>query len=186
MDKHFTKATLAPGNGDFVSFVASTAEEDRMGDVIRQDGWQLDRYKSNPVVLFGHDHEKPIGRSHNVRVENGVLRADIEFAPEEVDPFAAKIGKMVKAGFLRAVSVGFKPIDMKPIKSGYEFVKSELLEISVVSVPANASALSFAKSFMGEDEISRVFAADPENVRKAKARAMMALTAVKYGLDLKR
>lgn len=161
----------------FVSFIASTEAEDRMGDVIRQDGWQLDRYKANPVVLFGHSHSQPIGRSHNVRVENGQLKADIEFASEEIDPFAAKIGKMVKAGFLKAVSVGFRPLDVKPIKSGYEFIKSELLEISIVSVPANQEALSFAKGFMETAEISRVFAANRETVNRDAMRAKSLLLA---------
>lgn len=158
VEKHFIKAEMkAAGDGKTVSFIASTEAVDRMGDIVRQDGWDLTNYKRNPVVLFGHDHEKPIGRAHNVRVDAGKLKADLEFADDSVDEFSAKIGRMVKAGFLNAVSVGFRVLEAKPIKSGYEFVKSELLEISVVSVPANQEAIVFAKGFMGEDEIKRVF-----------------------------
>jgi len=170
--EHKIKA-LAQVNGDTVSFIASTAAEDRMGDVINQNGWQLDNYKKNPIILFGHDHDKPIGRATNVYMKNGNLAIDVEFAPEEVDPFAAKIGRMVKAGFLKAVSVGFRPLDMKPIKSGYEFLKSELLEVSVVSVPANQEAIAFAKSFATEDELRRLFTAPEDTqkrIRQAQAR----------------
>jgi HK97 family phage prohead protease len=186
MDARYLKALIDPksdDDGGYVSFIASTSEVDRMGDVIRQDGWELDRYRANPIVLFGHDHDKPIGRAHNVRVERGALRADIEFAPAEVDEFAAKIGRLVKAGFVRAVSVGFRPLDAKPMKSGgYEFTKSELLEISAVSVPANASALAYAKSFMSAEDVRRVFAADPKAVLVDKAKGCWLLAQVKNGV----
>ena len=166
----FTKGQIS-SNGKVFSFVASTSSEDRMGDVIRQDGWQLDAYQKNPIVLFGHDHSQPIGRAHNVKVVNGALTADFEFAPEEVNPFAAQVGRMVEAQFLKAVSVGFRPLEYKPMKSGgLEFTKSELLEISVVSVPANAEALSFAKSFASPDDLRRLFTAQSE-VRKRVATA---------------
>lgn len=167
----FTKGQLSKGEKYF-SFVASTASEDRMGDIIRQDGWDLGAYQKNPVVLFGHNHDQPIGRAHNVKVVNGALTADFEFAPEHVNPFAAQVGRMVEAGFLKAVSVGFRPLAYKPMKSGgLEFTKSELLEISVVSVPANAEALSFAKSFADPASLRRLFAVDAvQRSRIAKAR----------------
>jgi len=179
--KFFTspvKTVSAKADG-LVSFIASTAAEDRMGDSISQNGWALDNYKKNPVILFGHDHDKPIGRARSVYMKDGNLAIDVEFAPEDIDPFAAKIGRMVKSGFLNAVSVGFRPLDMKPRKSGgYEFTKSELLEVSVVSVPANQEALMFAKSFCSDREISRLFAAQGSElkVRQARARHMKTLS----------
>lgn len=182
MNKQFARAELKAASDGLVSFIASTASEDRMGDVIRQDGWDLKAYKKNPVVLFGHDHSKPIGKAHNIRVKDGALTADFEFASAEVDEFAAKIGRMVKAGYLNAVSVGFQPLEVKPRKNGgYEFLKSELLEISVVSVPANSEALAFAKS-LGIDQ-SRVFAAnDAVNLRKHEVFTRKhAVLMAKYG-----
>lgn len=182
-EKHFAKGEVKANADGFVSFVASTASVDRMGDVIRQDGWQLDNYKKNPVVLFGHDHEKPIGRAHNVRVDGGALKADFEFMPEEVDPFAAKIGRMVKAGFLNAVSVGFRPLESKPIKSGYEFVKTELLEISCVAVPCNQEALAYAKGFMDDRDLARVFAGTQDrDVRVRKAMIRHRVNALTWGV----
>lgn len=155
---------------DKVSFIASTSAEDRMGDVIDQKGWKLDNYKKNPVILFGHDHDKPIGRATNVYMKDGNLAIDVEFMPEEVDSFAAKIGRMVKAGFLNAVSVGFRPLEMKPLKSGgLEFLKNELLEVSVVSVPANQEALAFAKSFSSEQDISRMFVTENDAQKRIRA-----------------
>lgn len=181
-DKFYTKAQLAPGSGDYVSFIASDESVDRAGDIVRQN-WVLDNFKANPTILWGHDASiPPIGRAHNVRVEGGKLKADIEFVPEEVDGFGARIGRLVKAGFVRAVSVGFRPLESRPIKSGYEFLKNELLEISCVATPCNQNALVFAKSFMQDEEISRVFAADPEKVRLDRAKAAWLLAQHKYGV----
>jgi HK97 family phage prohead protease len=177
----FTKGQIQQSGKTF-SFVASTASQDRMGDVIRQDGWDLKAYKNNPVVLFGHNHDQPIGRAHNVRVHDGALKADFEFAPEGVNPFAAQVGRMVEAGFLKAVSVGFRPLEYKPMKSGgLEFIKSELLEISVVSVPANSEAVAFAKSFASDDDIRRLFAGQSSEVRKRVATARIKATLASYG-----
>jgi len=158
----------------FVKFVMSTSEVDRMADTIDQRGWDLSNFNKSPIALWNHDHNQPIGKWHNVKVENGKLTGEIEFMPEEINEFAASVGKMVKAGFLKACSVGFRPLDMKPNKSGgLEFIKNELLECSVVSVPANASALSFAKSFANEDELRRLFTAPDSaqtRIRQAQAR----------------
>jgi HK97 family phage major capsid protein len=57
---------------------------------------------------------------------------------------------LVRQGILRAVSVGFQPKKIEPLgknENGYRFVQSELLECSLVSVPANANALAIAKQF---------------------------------------
>jgi HK97 family phage prohead protease len=158
----FTRsAHIEKASGDTFTFVASDATEDRMGDIIDPKGWELSTYQANPVVLFGHKHDEPIGRASAVTVKGGKLYADIEFMPEEVSAFAAKIGRMVKAGFIKAVSVGFRALDAKPNEKspgGLIFTKSELLEISVVSVPANPSALAVAKAFeFSDNELRRVF-----------------------------
>tara|TARA_R110000787_G_scaffold247598_1_gene353127 strand:- start:245 stop:994 length:750 start_codon:yes stop_codon:yes gene_type:complete len=141
-----------------VSFVASTSTEDRYGDVINQSGWQLKAYKRNPVVLFNHNPtELPIGRGI-VEIKNGDLHIDVEFDQE--DPRAKAIERKAKAGFLNAVSVGFMPVDSKMRKDlekshpayseksrGMYFGKSELLEVSIVTIPANSEAtLSSAKN----------------------------------------
>ena len=175
----FTKGMIKPKDAGFASFIASNEDTDRMGDIVRADGWDLSNFRKNPIALFGHDHSQPIGRVHNARVENKQLLADIEFMPPEVSEFAAGIGRMVHAGFLKTVSVGFKPIDMRPLKSGgYEFLKQELLELSVVAVPALPSAIAFAKSFATPDDIRRLFAEQSlvvrSRVRLAQSRALLA------------
>jgi HK97 family phage prohead protease len=137
-----------------VSFVFSDNSVDRYGDTIDARGWVLDNFKANPVALFGHDAgsvENVIGRAQNVRVEGQRLIGDIEFMPGETNPTAEAVYQMVKGGFLKTVSVGFAPIEWKLTKDkgrpgGVDFTKQELLEISIVPIPANPNALQQAKA----------------------------------------
>lgn len=136
-----------------MSFVASTSAEDRYGDVIAQNGWDLTAYNANPIILFNHDASAmPIGKGE-VDVIDGKLLIDVEFDME--DPHAAEIGRKCQAGFLNSVSVGFNAIeaversnlpDGHQYKSdnGLFFNKAELLEVSVVTIPANPEANSIA------------------------------------------
>lgn len=133
-----------------LSFVMSTANEDRMGDTINQGGWSLDAFKSNPVLLWGHDSfSPPIGKVGKAVVEGGKLKAKaVEFVPREVSPFAWSISEMVRLGFVKAVSVGFRPSKWSYNDAGgVNFEEQELLELSLVSIPANPEALVEAKSF---------------------------------------
>ncbi|WP_257164675.1 HK97 family phage prohead protease [Bradyrhizobium sp. SRS-191] len=144
----------ADGDSRTVSFVFSDGSVDRYGDTINPRGWVLEAFNANPVALFGHDTssvENVIGRASNVRMEGDRLVGDIEFMSGDVNPNAEAVFQMVKAGFLRTVSVGFQPIDWVASKDrsrpgGIDFKKQELVEISIVPVPANANALIQAKA----------------------------------------
>jgi HK97 family phage prohead protease len=132
-------------------FVASSEAVDRHGEVIKQDGWLLERYKSNPVILWGHDHYKlPIGKSDNVYVDNeNRLIVEGTFASKEANPLADNVRMLYNEGMINTVSVGFIPLEM----NGNIITKAELLEISLVTVPANPEAVSLMKS-KGFDTIS--------------------------------
>lgn len=140
-------------------FTVSDESTDRMGDIIRQDGWDLGNFKRNPVILWGHDGDTrpPVGRAvgvgHTVRAGLKSLEMDVEFAPKEAHPFADTVYQLSKSGYLKATSVGFLPLETKEYKTdeeakaaglgpyGVEYTKSEMLETSVVSVPANPNAV---------------------------------------------
>jgi len=140
-------------------FVASDESVDRYGDIIRASGWDLSHFKNNPVLLFGHDSSAvPIGKVPEIAVEGSRLIATTEFRPEGESADADDVYSALKGGFLSAVSVGFLPT-VKPNyiwapddpnhekwPTGYEFVGQELLELSVVPVPANPQALALARS----------------------------------------
>ena len=133
-------------------FCFSDGSVDRMGDTINQHGWDLRDFERNPVALWAHDSTAPpIGLASALLVERCKLMGDIQFAPPETYGFADLIYRLVKGRFLRAVSVGFMPIEYKfvendPIRGfGINFLKQALLEISVCPVPANPNALQEAR-----------------------------------------
>jgi len=134
--------------------LASTNEVDRAGDVINHDAWikkgGLDNYKSNPIVLFNHDYNKPIGRATSLEVTDRGL----EFGAK-VSKSAGEIKDLIKDGVLGAFSVGFrvKDADFNSETDGYTIKDAELFEVSVVSVPCNQGAMfSVAKSFDSMEE----------------------------------
>ena len=137
-----------------LSFVFSNGGIDRYGDRIDPAGWDLKNYSANPIVLFGHcagTVENVVGRAQNVRVQGGQLLGDIEFMSGEINPLAETVFQMYKAGFLSAVSVGFAPIEFKfssdkARQGGIDFSKVELLECSLVPIPALPSALIQARA----------------------------------------
>lgn len=140
------------GEGRTVTFVFSDGSVDRMGDTVNPDGWDLSEFGKNAVALWCHDsYQPPIGRASNLRVAGGKLIGDIEFMPPEINPFADTIYRMVRAGYLNAVSVGFLPVEYtfssdKERPWGIDFERQKLLEISVCSVPANPNALVEARA----------------------------------------
>ena len=134
--------------GGPITFVASDETPDRMGDVLRADGWELDAYQRNPVFLWAHDHTRtPVGRGVWTGVEGTRLLTTVAFAPTD---FAREVESLYRGRFLRAVSVGFKAKAFAFRKGaegridGVEFTRQELLEVSAVPVPANPQALARA------------------------------------------
>lgn len=144
---HKTHATPATG----MDFVLSDATADRFGDVIEVDGWDLNNFQKNPIALFAHDKSFVIGKWTNLRVGDNDLRGELTLAPKGTSPRIDEIRRLIEADILRATSVGFRPIEHAPMNakdpwSGTRYVKQELVECSVVAVPANANALAVAKS----------------------------------------
>lgn len=122
----------------------STGAVDRQRDVINQAGWDLRAYRRNPLLLFGHNYQSlPVGRVPDVHVEGDALVGTPEWAPPELSPFADEVRRLVEGGYLNTFSVGFRPIrqSYNEARGGIDFLEMELLEISVVPVPANAEAL---------------------------------------------
>lgn len=131
--------------------IFSTADVDRHGDKVMQDGWDLSMFKKNPVILNSHNYNdatEVIGSAENIRVESNKLQSSVRFAVNE-NPKAKIIFDLYANDFLHAFSVGFIVQEFKQNKDGttdyYTIVKAELLEVSAVSVPANARALAKAK-----------------------------------------
>lgn len=147
-----TADPVAAADSRKVRFVFSDGSVDRSGDSIDPQGWQIDSFLDNPVALWSHDSfSPPIGRASNVGPSGNRLMGDIEFMGADISAFADSIYRMVKAGFVKAVSVGFIPLEYSFVNNnerpfGIDFTKQELLEISVCPVPCNPNALQEAKA----------------------------------------
>jgi HK97 family phage prohead protease len=158
------KRAIAADDGDHSEFILSDETRDRYGDIIRADGWKLAAFKKNPVALYGHDASAlPIGRWANVRIEGKQLRGRLELAEPGTSGMVDAIRSLIKQKILRAVSVGLIPLESEPIDendpwSGLDIKSAELVECSVVPVPANPSALA----------VKSLSAVDPR-IRKALA-----------------
>jgi len=148
IDKFFTVEVKAEEKDDrTLTFVISTGNVDRDGDIIDVKGWDFANWLKNPVVLWGHDYSGlPIAEGKRVWIENEKIYATAKFIEPEINPQADMIYKMLLKGYLRTVSVGFNPTEYKWREDGegLYFEKQELLEFSVVTVPANPEALLVA------------------------------------------
>src|SRR6478752_4243619 len=165
------KATAQPSpSRDPLEFVMSDDSRDRMGDVIDPKGWQLGNFKRNPMALFNHNSNFPIGHWENVRVEGSRLVGQLKLAARGTSDRIDEIISLVEQGILRAVSVGFSPLAKRELDDGrIRFTKQELLETSLVSIPANPAAVQLAKSLdVSDDTIGLVFG--------EQARERLALT----------
>ena len=136
------------------NFVASSNRIDRYGDVIEQE-WDLADFWQNPALLWAHDSwSLPIGwvREFNTVPDRSTTVARVEFAPQGHDDFIDKLVRAVNLKLVRAVSVGFVPLEVEDRLDergrwdGYRFLRNQLIELSVCTIPANPDALNIARS----------------------------------------
>jgi HK97 family phage prohead protease len=109
---------------------------DRGKDLIGKKAWNVENYKKNSIMLFNHDHTKPIGKMLSVepRDEGLYIKGRIS---NSKDPEISRIRDLVKEGILNSLSVGIMVNDEEQ-KDGVNMIKSvELHEVSVVAVPMN-------------------------------------------------
>ena len=156
----FVKAdtTVVEGVPGRIHAVASTERADRIGDVIRQAGWDLTQFNRHPVLLLNHDYRDihaQIGEWEKMEVVGGSLEGVARYYVGEGNPkadWAYNLASKGKAAF----SVGFRA-DMKKAtllenedendwQQHYEFNGQELLEVSHVTIPANPDALQILRS----------------------------------------
>jgi HK97 family phage prohead protease len=141
-------------DGSRVRRFAITSERvDRESDTIALDGWSLTEYQRNPVVLWAHDYRSlPVARSARLAVEARadarLMMSDDVFPAEGVYPFADTVLALIDGGFLNATSVGFRPLrwSFNEERFGVDFIEQEMLEHSIVPIPANPDALLQARS----------------------------------------
>ena len=148
---------------------ASTNASDRAGDCIDHEAWTknggLENFKGNPIILFNHDYNRPIGRATSLEVNGKGLELGARISKS-----AGEVKELIKDGVLGAFSVGFRVKDAEYLKEtdGYQIKDAELFEVSVVSVPCNQAAMfSIAKSFDSQSEYEEWKAEFTNDVKQA-------------------
>jgi HK97 family phage prohead protease len=134
-----------------VEVIISTSALARDGHILEPSGCDLSNYQANPIVLWQHNPDVPVGRAADLVVEGDKIRARITFAPVGISPKADEVRGLVKNGIVSGVSVGFDVIDAEPLdpkqpRGGQRFTKWELLECSFCSVPADPGAAVTARA----------------------------------------
>ena len=159
MDKIFSltstfKSEQTDDGSVMIRGMASTADFDRAGDTISAEAWQkggLKNFELNPIILFNHDYDRPIGRATGMKAGPNGLELECKISKSA----PGNVAELVKDGVLGAFSVGFRVKDADYIKEtdGLMIKDAELFEVSVVSVPCNqAATFSLAKSFDSTEE----------------------------------
>lgn len=163
-------------------FIISDASEDRYGTVIPVDAWDLSNYKKNPIVAYQHetggyynDPDTIIGRGE-VWKEDGKLIGRVIYEPANINPLAEKIRKKVEFGTLSSTSVGFLGHDghwgneeRGEDPDLFYFDRVELIEFSIVNIPANPNAIKRAFAEHIEDINHHIKNIAPEDPAATKS-----------------
>jgi HK97 family phage prohead protease len=125
-----------------ISGMASTPEVDRMGDIVDPMGAE---FSTEVSLLWQHKHDSPVGIAEFGKpTKNGIPFKAVIASIMEPGPLKDLVDmawQAVKAKLVRGVSIGFRPIEYSYMDSGgIKFSKTEIYELSLVTVPANASA----------------------------------------------
>lgn len=159
--------------GTLIKGYASTTTKDRYDDIVEPEAFRKSitrNYKNNPIILFQHKQERPIGRATVMSIRPDGLYIEAQINDNEIEP-------KIKAGILGTFSIGYIPKQIEyRDKNGYvldpkadaeriyfeegvtrHIKELDLAEISVVSVPANPDSLftlqkSLKASFQEEKE----------------------------------
>ncbi len=130
--------------------IATTPTTDRMGDVVETAGVQ---FKLPLPLLYQHNSRQPIGTVTSAKVTKSGIQIQAKLADKGIAPFIDEAWALIKAGLIRGLSIGFRTLEesFDRERGGFNILRSEWLELSAVTIPANADAtITSVKSFDSE------------------------------------
>jgi HK97 family phage prohead protease len=149
--QRFMVGGAEPLGANEIGVVAASSDLARDGHVLEVRGLNIENYRKNPIVLYQHLPEEPIGACSALSIVGDKLMARITLS--DATPRAQQALALSKAGILKGISVGFDVIDAEPLNpargasGGMRVTSSELLEISLVSIPADVNGAVVARSY---------------------------------------
>lgn len=124
--------------------IATTPSTDRYGDIVESGGAEV---KLPLPFLWQHRHSEPIGHVIKAKTSKDGIEVVVRIAKTDV------VGKLkdrldeawqsIKMGLVRGLSIGFSPLEysfMEDGSGGIRFLRWDWLELSAVTIPANADA----------------------------------------------
>lgn len=125
-----------------ITGIATTPETDRVGDIVDPMGA---KFAPEISLLWQHRHDSPVGIAELGKpTKKGIpFKAIIAKVEEEgeLKSLVDRAWQSVKAKLVRGVSIGFRPIKYDIMsEGGLKFTETEIYELSLVTIPANASA----------------------------------------------
>lgn len=158
--------------GVYIEGFASTTVKDRDGEIIPTGSIKYTDFLKNPILLYQHKHDEPIGKIEEIeQKENGL------WIKAFVSSTAEKAITLIKEGILKTFSIGFRVLDYDYNEAidAWILKENDLYEVSVVSIPANQDAIfSMAKSF-GEEHNFKKPNKSTENVQTKQKEIDMTL-----------
>ncbi|WP_280120924.1 HK97 family phage prohead protease [Duncaniella muricolitica] len=125
-------------------FTVSDETLNSYDSVVLTSGINIARFQRNPIMLYMHDRNKGvIGRWENITKEGDKLTAEAVF--DDGTELGAKVRHQVESGFLRSASIGIENCKCETINGVQAIVECDLIEISIVDVPANENAVKLFK-----------------------------------------
>lgn len=179
-----------------ISGWATTPDVDRVEDVIEPLGVTF----KNPLpLLWQHEHDKPIGLvQFGTPTAKGVpFTATLPKIEEEgkLRDRIEEAWQSIKSGLVRAVSIGFRSLEDERIAGswGTRYIRTEVFELSAVTIPANASAtITSIKSFdvglpaaSGKKEIPVVRLGKPAGASAPVTKKLPVVPKPEEGQDMK-
>lgn len=164
-----------------VEVIASTEALDSHGDIVKQF-WDLSRYEKNGPILWNHNiHESsaysfggavrpedtmPIGKGTDVRVETKrlIAKATLVKGSEAEEPFVAKLWRRIQQGVIKAVSVGFRPGEVKRVLNAAG--GTDHFELGSAEHPNELREISFVPMGSNPEAVSKSIAWERENLEK--------------------
>lgn len=143
-DRFYSLITVKAVDDDqrIITGTATTPTPDRVGDIVEPLGV---KYKNPLPLLWQHRHDQPVGTvKFDKPTKNGIdFTASIPKI-DEPGPLKDRVDTAwgeVKHKLVRAVSIGFRPLEYSYMEDGgIHFQETEVLELSLVTIPAQADA----------------------------------------------
>lgn len=136
-----TKAVVDQEAGIYEATI-TTDDVDRQGEIVVPTGMKADSFMANPVVLWAHDYSAPpVAKALSLNVTANSVVSRFQFPPAGQSAKADEIHALWDGGYINTVSIGLIVLAMDEKAPRPTITSWELLEFSLVPVPANASAL---------------------------------------------